>query len=1195
MRPSTRLSRLALSASLASALPLLVLGLACSTPAKDKVANLAPSITSFKAATANTASGWAAAQEALPLTTGGTVYLKATFASTGGAARLMPGDLPVETGQVLTLGPLTATTTYTLTVTDAQGHAVSRQVTVTIIPAPDATITLPAAARTGATGLQASVANVAGSTYQWEITNGTLTAGAQTPVATFTAGAAGAGGAAGSLQLRCTVRNISGATDIKTATMAVNANPPASLSYGTATATAYAGVAFNALAPTVTGGDPVQLFTVTPALPAGLTLNALTGLISGTPTGAVAGTTYHLAATNSGGSATFDLNLTVAAQPSASFSAASPTIGLGGGTVLNWTVDASVASLTVDNGVQTTPLDTTSVRTGAFPVSPTATTTYTLTATLVGGGTFAPAPAVVTVDSTPFAIGTFTTNAPNQVVPYGSSANLAWTLTGVPVTLTLNGTSVLGSLSAAPVPVRRQLYTLTGANGLSLENTSTRTLTVAAQGLDLVAGHASGPGYRDAQGALAQFNGPFATTLDAAGNLYIADTSSHVIRMMDPAGNVTTLAGVVGTSGSTDGALGTALFSSPRGLAVHADGSTLYVADYGNHSIRKMVKSGSAWTVSTLTGTPGTFGANDGAPGVAQFDNPSGLVLDSTTTPQYLYVADYYIGLIRQIDVAAGSPTYGNTITYAGSTFGHIDVSNTFLGSAKFDNPAALAFGTVGGQRVLFVMDYFINTLRAVTYNGPATVKATPTSGMTGSVFSIAGPASGVTSGTFGYADGTGTAAKFNNPTGLAVGATGDVVYIADSGNNCIRRVDVPTLANASGVVTTVAGSTTAGGTDAATGTAAGFKTPQGLWLNGSSLIVTDAGNGTVRTVDVATGGTYATTTLAGTARVQGYLNGTGSTVKFSAPVGVAVDAAGNAYVADTANHAIRKVAADGTTTLVAGTPGTSGAVDTAGGTPSFKSPQGIAVDKATGVIYVADTGNKSIRKIATDGTVTTLLATGFTNPYGMVVDPTNANLLWIADGSNKVFALNLTTNTLVTTVGAGTAGYLDGAAGTARFRFNGFSGLTADAAGNLYVADRGSNCIRKLTKATAYTVSTVAGTGTATAPATTFGFLDGALGTNKFNFPQGIDIDASGNLYVSEVGNHAIRRIDGTTGTVTTLVGLGSTLLNPNGTPLKLGVTLGALPASLMAPPALALTPAGDLLVVANDALLQVTAPNGQ
>jgi sugar lactone lactonase YvrE len=982
------------------------------------------------------------------------------------------------------------------------------------------------------------------------------------------------------------VKNAAGASDNKSATVEVDAHPPVGLTYPSSTLLAFVGVPLSAQIPSLSGGDGVQAFSVSPALPAGLALDPSSGVLSGTPTASSTAAVYQISATNSGGSATFNLDLTVDAQPPATFSAGSATIGLGGGTTLAYTVDATVDSITVDNGVQTVPLDTTTVKSGAFPISPSATTTYTLTANLNGGGTYSPAPVTVTVDTTPFAINTFTTTAPQNVVPFGGSATVSWTLTGTPAALTLNGASVLGSLSATVNPIRRKLYTLTGDNGLSAENTSTKTLTVAAQGLDLLAGHYSGPGYKDAQGALAQFNSPFASAADAAGNLYIADSGSHVIRMIDTSGNVTTIAGVVGTTGTTDSSVGTALFNTPRGIAVTPDGQTVYVADYGNHAIRKLAKTGGSWTVSTFAGTIGTYGTNDGVGTAAQFDNPCGLCFDPTG--QYLFVADYYQGLIRQIELSTAT-----VITYAGSSFGHLDVSNGYLGSAKFDDPVALCFGTVGGQQAIFVVDYFINCIRAVTYNGPATVKATSSAGMTGSVYSIAGPASGVTSGTFGYADGTGTAAKFNNPYGIAIDASGNL-YVADSFNNCIRKVVVPTLGNGTGVVTTVAGSAAApGGQDSTTGTLAGFKNPQGATLSGSALVVADSGNGTLRKVDLS-GGTYSTSTLAGTARVLGYAEGTLAAAQFNSPVGVASDASGNILVADTANHVIRKVDVNGTTALVAGTPGTSGNSNTAGAV-TFKSPQGVAVDKATGVIYVADTGNKALRMIATDGTVSTLVSAGLSGPYGIAVDPSTAGLIWVADSSNKVFPVTISggVGTLGSAVGS-TSGYADGAAGTAKFKLNGFSALAVDASGNVYVADRGNSCIRKLTKASAYAVSTVAGLGSATAPATNYGFLDGGLGANKLNFPQGLDIDAAGNLYVADNANHAIRKID-TSGTVTTLVGANSSLYNANGAPRLVGDTLGALPASLYAPQALTVTPSGDLVVTTNDGLLQVTAPNGQ
>ena len=186
--------------------------------------------------------------------------------------------------------------------------------------------------------------------------------------------------------------------------------------------------------------------------------------------------------------------------------------------------------------------------------------------------------------------------------------------------------------------------------------------------------------------------------------------------------------------------------------------------------------------------------------------------------------------------------------------------------------------------------------------------------------------------------------------------------------------------------------------------------------------------------------------------------------------------------------------------------------------------------------------------------------------------------------------------------MGGAQGAFVEGAPATARFKFGSFAGITADASGNLYVADVANNCIRKLTAAAtpAYNVSTIAGMGTtaAPAPATPFGFIDGPLGTNKFYGPQGIDIDANGNLYVSEYTNDSIRKID-TSGTVTTLVNTGTVTYNPNGTPVTLATTPGALPGGLMQPKSLAVLPNADpnkvdLLVVNLDAVLLVTAANG-
>ena len=1216
MRTLSNLRRIpaVLVASLGLALlgPSLLLSISCSQPAKDKATTYGPEISNVQVDKVKPLDPKAG--NSVYITSGDLAYLLANFAGNGATATLSPGNLSLVSGQPVTLGPLTTNTTYTVTVKDGQGSQVSKTADVLVVDPPNTTITAPAKVITGTIGITASVPNVPYTTYNWSASNATITAGGSAATVTFTPGNAGVAGAASTLTLTCTVTNRAGKTISGNQNVEVDARPPTGLSYPVSSLALYGNVALAGLLPTVAGGDPVQLYTVDKALPPGLVLNAGTGVISGIPTAGAAQAVYTVSATNSGGSASFPLTIQVNAQPTVFLSAGRSTIGLGGGTSLAWSVDASVSSITIDNGIQATPLDTTTLKSGTFNIQPTTTTTYTLTANLVGGGTFTPDPVTVTVDTTPFAIQTFTTDAaPSNVVLFGGNTTLRWTLAGTPVALSLNGASVLGNTSTSVMPVRRQTYALAGNNGPGGVNTDTKTLKLAARGLDLLAGSYAGPGLKDGRGTSALIAGAYGLAYDAAGNLYIADSAASVIRKMDSNGNITTIAGVPGATGTTDSALGTPLFDSPRGIAVTPDGSTIFVSDYNQHTIRKLVKTGSSWTVTTLAGQVGKYGSTDGLGTAAMFDNPWGLALDpDDATCQYLYVADYYVGRVRQVDTTTGA-----VLNYAGSTYGHADVANTYLGSAKFDDSAALCFGRVGGQKVIFVLDYYINCVRAVTFNGAATVGATTTGGMTGSVYSIAGPASGVTSNTFGYVDATGTAAKFNNPQGMTIDASGNL-YIADSSNNVIRKVVVPSLVNGTGVVTTIAGtySTAAGvntgvpgSQDSSTGLSASFNGPRALLARGNTLLVSDFLNGTLRAVDLSAG-TNGTSTIAGSVRVQGYLNGTGPGAKFYAPTGVATDAAGNAYVADTSNHVIRKVDAAGNVTLLAGNPSVSGNVDTAGGTPSFKSPQGVAVEKASGIVYVADTGNKSIRKIAVDGTVTTVLSAGLSSPYGIVVDPTNVNVLWITDSAgtsgssaNYVRQITLTAGVGAITISVGGAqgAYVDGAVATARFKFGSFAGITADANGNLFVADVANNCIRKLTAASAYAVSTIAGMGTtaAPAPATPFGFIDGALGTNKFYGPQGIDIDTNGNLYVSEYTNDSIRKID-TSGVVTTLVNSGSTSYNPNGSPVTLATTLGALPGGLMQPKSLAVLPNSDpskvdLLVVNLDSVLQVTAVNGQ
>jgi ELWxxDGT repeat protein len=312
----------------------------------------------------------------------------------------------------------------------------------------------------------------------------------------------------------------------------------------------------------------------------------------------------------------------------------------------------------------------------------------------------------------------------------------------------------------------------------------------------------------------------------------------------------------------------------------------------------------------------------------------------------------------------------------------------------------------------------------------------------------------------------------------------------------------------------------------------AAFQSPRAVAADtDGTLYVADTANHVIR--KISPNGTV--TTLAGKVGVAGELDAAGVSATFSSPQGIAVVTSGTSkgvvYVADTGNHTIRRITPEGVVTTPAGDGGSPGSVDGAGGSARFRNPRGVAVNSTGTTVYVADTGNHTIRSIAISGTTTisatvsavagTALSPGdvdatgtgarFRDPSAIALD--NQERLYVADAGNHKLR-RIVSGVVTTLAGNGTAGNANGS-GTAA-RFSSPQGVTSDSSGtNIYVGDTGNHLLRRVTSAGA--VTTLAGTGAA-------GAADGAGALASFNGLQGLILQ-SGSIYVADTTNHTIRR----------------------------------------------------------------------
>ncbi len=311
-------------------------------------------------------------------------------------------------------------------------------------------------------------------------------------------------------------------------------------------------------------------------------------------------------------------------------------------------------------------------------------------------------------------------------------------------------------------------------------------------------------------------------------------------------------------------------------------------------------------------------------------------------------------------------------------------------------------------------------------------------------------------SGLSGYQDGSGSAARFAYPQGVAVDTAGSI-YIADAANHRIRKI------TASGVVAPFAGSSVAGSTNG-TGAAAQFSYPTGIAIDSANNIFVSDSEGLIRKITPV----GVVTTLAGAA-ASGFVDADGTAARFNSPQGLAVDNQGNVYVADTGNNRIRKITPAGTVSTLAGS-GTGGFANGTGTAAQFDSPSDVSVDVA-GVVYVSDWLNNRIRKITPAGVVTTL-------------------------------------------AGSGVGGFADGSGVAAQFFYPISLAIGAD--GSLYSGDEGGR-IRKISSAGV--VTTIAGGSGGS-------FADGYGNDARFDYPYGLAVDTTGTVYVADSENQRIRRI---------------------------------------------------------------------
>jgi len=1089
---------------------------------------------------------------------------------------------------------------YTLTVTNSAN--VTATATATVTPQTVAVANVaPATATVSAAGTQtftSSVSGAADSVITWSvdsIAGGNATVGTISAAGLYTAGTA-----VGAHTITATAH--ANGTTQKTATVTVVAGPAAT-SLVASTATPLAGGTFT-LTPTYSGGT-------------GTIDNSVTCPASGTASAAITANwtgarVYTLTVTNLANvSATTTVTVTPQTIALANVSPATATVTSGltqaftssvsgaADSVITWSVDSIAGGNATVGTISAAGLYTAGTAAGAHTITATAhangTTQKTATVTVVDVPV---ATSLVASTATPAFGATFTltptysagigTLDHSVTCPASGTASAAITAdwTGARV-FTLTVTNAANTTNTTTVTVTPQTVVLgtVSPSTINLTTGFTQVFTSSVSGaadstinwsVDTIAGGNASVGTITATGTSATYTagttgGSHTITATALANgatstATVTVVAVPVVRSFTvsqatfSAGDMATFTADFDTDGSAtivSGASSTAILSNTP-VSVTLDTSKTYTLQVVNSvgdgpATPALTAKVLVGNLSVLAGVPSGQGNTDGKlpagtsdpTQLARFWEPNGILIDPNGN---VFISDYDNNVIRKIDTAGNVTTPFGTVGLHGATNG----TGT---AAKFFGPAGLAMDAAGN---LYVADVWNYTIRKIDTSGVVTTLA-GTPGVHSHVDKVSTGTDTAGQSTFNFSQG-------NIPVGLAL--NGNILYVPDQNNNCIRTVDVT-----DGTVATLSGTSLAAGSADGSASSGTFSYPTGVAYVGSSLYVADYATSKIRVVDPATGavstlpvsvtlngpvglatdGTdlfeteydvnqiYRITTagvatlIAGVNNVTGSADGGGAAAKFAYPTALAVGkggatpyATGSLLVADFGNNTIRTIdTPDSTTNTVdtlAGVAGKPGLHDDLAGLATMATPTGVVLDSANGFAYVADSGNNALRKVDLSTGATTTILHGGTAPMPLAFRPwalaLDGTTLYMADyGRGTVVSYPVSGGPAVDVVAAGT-----------------FVRPTAVAVvpggTTIYVADQELNTISKIEGST---VTLLVGPAVGGA-----GYVNGTTPSSVlFNTISGLALSPDGSiLYIADQGNHAIRTMNTTTLAVDTFVG---------------------------------------------------------